>query len=86
MQLLIFLKERKPGGAMSIKPKTQGTIPVAEEKQILDALKIVLENGYTVGQIEIVQIFDLIGLNGAVEGLEQNQSFMEFLRKLAELF
>jgi hypothetical protein len=56
------LKERKPGGAMSMKPKTQGTIPVAEEKQILDALKIVLENGYTIGQIEILQIFDLIGL------------------------
>jgi hypothetical protein len=30
----------------------------------MDAIKIVLENGYSVGDYEIKQIFDLIGLRG----------------------
>ena len=37
---------------------------MAEEKQILDALKIFLENGYCLGNHEITQILDIIGLRG----------------------
>jgi len=43
---------------------------VAEEKQILDAIKIVLENGYCLGDFELLEIFDLISLKGGLPQLE----------------
>ena len=59
----------------------------------MDAIKIVLENGYTVGDYEIKQIFDLIGLRGM--SLNMNMSavdedshlpFLEFVFYLGKLF
>lgn len=61
MQLLRFLKQRKPN---LVAKGSEHALPVAEEKQILDAIKIVLENGYCIGDYEIIQILDLIGLRG----------------------
>jgi hypothetical protein len=79
-------------GAIPNGDKAQ-TLPTAEEKQIMDAIKIVLENGYTVGDFEIKQIFDLIGLRGM--SLNMNMSavdedshlpFLEFVFYLGKLF
>ena len=81
LQLLKFLKERRgpPGGT---------ALPVAEEKQILDAIKIVLENGYCLGDFELLEIFDLIGLKGGLPQLEDEdqQPFKEFIYYLGRLF
>eukprot|EP00347_Sterkiella_histriomuscorum_P011921 403370583 len=72
--LLKFLKER-------------ASLPVAEEKQILDALKIVLDNQWVVGQQEILQIFDLVGLNnGKIKIDYENLSFLEFIYLIAKLY
>ena len=51
----------------------------------MDAIKIVLENGYSIGSYEIVQIFDIIGLRSIDLG-EENLPFMEFIYGLARLF
>lgn len=70
-------------------------LPVAEEKQILDAIKIVLENGYCLGEYEIIQIFDIIGLRGFAQQEpiigqnvveEENRPFMQFIEHLTSLF
>jgi hypothetical protein len=34
--------------------KSRDSIPVAEEKMLLDGLKLILDNGWTVGEIEII--------------------------------
>ncbi|CDW81253.1 UNKNOWN [Stylonychia lemnae] len=72
--LLKFLKERE-------------VLPVAEEKQILDALKIVLDNQWILGEKELLQIFDLVGLNeGRVKIDVDNLSFLEFIYLIAKLY
>ena len=59
----------------------------------MDAIKIILENGYTVGDYEIKQIFDLIGLRGMImntnmESVDDNSHvpFLEFVFYLGKLF
>ena len=63
-------------------------IPAAEEKQILDAIKIVLENGYCVSELEMLEIFDIVGLRNLPESLTKSESepFMHFLRQLFTVF
>ncbi len=59
----------------------------------MDAIKIVLENGYSIGNYEILQIFDLIGLRGmqlntnlsAVDETS-HMPFLEFIFFLSKLF
>ena len=53
-QMLVFIKERTDHH------------PLAEEKQLLDCLKIVLDNGWTVGRDELLQIFELLDLRNKV--------------------
>ena len=68
--LLAFIKDRKRLTFITtIKPikdgdRTSTLLPSAEEKQILDAIKIILDNGYTLSERELLQIFNLIGING----------------------
>ena len=38
----------------------RGSIPLAEEKQLLDGLKLVLDNGWTIKTEELLQLFDLL--------------------------
>lgn len=57
-----------------------------EEKQILDGVKIVLDNGWTVRTQELLQIFDMIGLKNKVSVIEENLTFLEFVYLTAKLF
>ena len=98
-KLLSFLKDRRKQsyvaeakGAIPNGDKAS-TLPAAEEKQIIDAIKVVLENGYTVGDYEIRQIFDLIGLRGmavntTMESVDENSHmpFLEFVFYMGKLF
>ena len=64
-------------------------MPSAEEKQILDATKIILDNGYTLSERELLQIFDMIGLRGLEIGpncTQVEQLFFEFVFYLGKLF
>ena len=42
--------------------KARGVQPLAEEKQILDGIKIILENGWIIKQQELLMFFDSLGL------------------------
>ena len=94
-QLLYFIKDRKKLTFIStlipIKDgdRSSTLLPAAEEKQILDAIKILLDNGYTLGEHELLQIFDMIGLQGLIHGLHSTQleqHFFEFVFYLGKVF
>jgi len=51
--MLVYIKERNGH-------------PMAEEKQLLDCLKLVLENGWTVGINELFKLFDWLNLREKV--------------------
>ena len=46
--MLQFIKERKD------------VLPLAEEKQLLDCLKIVLDNEWVIGTEEMLKLFELL--------------------------
>ena len=71
--MLLFLKER-------------GTIPMQEEKQILDGIRIILENGWIVKSDELIKYFDLLGLNEKSRVNEENLKFLEFIYLVGRLF
>jgi hypothetical protein len=52
---------------------------LAEEKQLLDGLKLVLDNGWTVQIKELIQLFDLLRLKQKVRVDEKNAEFLEFV-------
>ena len=56
---------------------------MAEEKQLLDCLKLVLDNGWTVGREELIKLFDLLELRRKVVVSEEYSSFIEFCYLLA---
>ena len=67
--------------------KERQSLPVPEEKQILDAFKIVLDNKWLLGEQEILQIFDMIGVDvGKIQKNEDNLSFLEFIYMVCKLF
>jgi hypothetical protein len=93
--LLHFIKDRKQLTFIStLKPvkdgdRTSTLLPAAEEKQILDAIKILLDNGYTLSEHELLQIFNLIGLQGLTLGVQATQvekHFFEFVFYLGKVF
>ena len=63
--MLLFIKERDGH-------------PLAEEKQLLDCLKLVLDNGWTVGTEELLKLFDLLELKQKVVVSEEFSAFIEF--------
>ena len=65
--MLVYIKERV------------GCHPLAEEKQLLDCLKVVLDNGWTVGTDELLQLFDMLELRSKVIVKEEFQGFLQFL-------
>ena len=69
-QMLVYIKERDGH-------------PMAEEKQLLDCLKLVLDNGWTVGNEELIKLFDLLELRRKVVVSEEFQAFIEFCYLLA---
>lgn len=42
--------------------KARGLQPLVEEKQIMDGIKIILENGWIVKQDELLVFFESLGL------------------------
>ena len=63
--VLKFIKERE-------------SIPVAEEKQLLDCLNLVLDNGWTVTSDDLKKIFDLLELRDKIHVSDENQEILEF--------
>ena len=63
--MLVYIKERNGH-------------PMAEEKQLLDCLKLVLDNGWTVGTEEFLKLFDMLELNKKVVVSEEFTAFIEF--------
>ena len=68
--MLVYIKERNGH-------------PMAEEKQLLDCLKLVLDNGWTVGIHELFKLFDWLNLREKVVVNDQFTSFLEFCYLLA---
>lgn len=68
--MLVYIKERDGH-------------PLAEEKQLLDCLKLVLDNGWTVRIEELIKLFDMLELNKKVVVTEEFSAFIEFCMLLA---
>ena len=66
--------------------KARGVQPLAEEKQILDGIKIILENGWIVKQQELLIFFDSLGLKQKASALLNQTQFLEFTYLLSMLF
>ena len=60
--------------------------PLAEEKQLLDCLKVVLDNGWTFGTDEMLKLFDILELSKKVCVHEDFSSFLEFVYLLGMMF
>lgn len=50
---------------------------------MLDCLKLVLDNGWTVGTDEMLKLFDMLELNKKVTETEEFAAFVEFCSLLA---
>jgi hypothetical protein len=59
--------------------KERNSIPVAEEKMLMDGLKMVLDNGWTLGEAEMVQLMQMCSLSNKVYMDEKYLPFLEFL-------
>ena len=59
---------------------------MAEEKQLLDCLKVVLDNGWTFGTDEMLKLFDILELSKKVCVHEDFSSFLEFVYLLGMMF
>ena len=57
-----------------------------EEKQILDGIHIILENGWVVQTDELLTYFDLLGLRDKSRVNEENLKFLEFVYLVCRLF
>ena len=72
-QVLLFLKERQ-------------TKPVVEEKQILDGIKIILDNGWIMHTQELLTFFDTLDIKAKLGVSVENLKFLEFIYVLCRLF
>lgn len=61
-------------------------IPVAEEKMLLDGLKLVLDNCWTIRTDEFLQLCDLCGLKQKVQVSHEFEQFLEFVFVVSEMF
>lgn len=66
--------------------KERNTKPVQEEKQILDGIKIILENGWVLQTDEILEFFDSLGLRQKLTVSTENLMFLEFIYLLCRVF
>ena len=66
--------------------KVRGYTPVAEEKMLLDGIKIVLDNGWTVREEEMLELFDLCGLKQKIFISGEHRKFLEFIFVVTENF
>ena len=66
--------------------KERTALPLAEEKQILDCIKLILENGWVLGDDELVKLFEVLDLKTKIAVTESAQDFFKFLFLLTKLF
>lgn len=66
--------------------KERNTKPVQEEKQILDGIKIILENGWILQTEEMLKFFDSLGLRQKLTVSTENLMFLEFIYLLCRVF
>lgn len=66
--------------------KERNTKPVQEEKQILDGIKIILDNGYILQTEEMLQLFETLGLLHKLTVSTENLMFLEFIYLLCRVF
>lgn len=64
--MLIFIKARKAH-------------PMEAEKQILDGLKVILDNGWVIATAELVEFFDSLRLSTRSSSLVKRTQFLEFM-------
>jgi len=65
-QMLMFIKARKAH-------------PMEAEKQILDGLKVILDNGWVIATAELVEFFDSLKLSTRSSSLVKKTQFLEFM-------
>lgn len=82
---ILNLTQREGYAKMLVYIKERDGHPLAEEKQLLDCLKLVLENGWTVGTGELLKLFDMLELKTKVVVSEEYTAFIEFCYLLALL-
>lgn len=85
-RFLLNQKQRKAYMQVLQFLKTRGTAPMQEEKQIMDGIYILLQNGWTIKTDELVKQFGLLGLEIKSSPVEENLKFLEFVYLLAKLF
>ena len=63
---MLNLDQREGYARLLVYIKEGGRHPLAEMKQLLDCLKLVLDNGWTVGTGELIKLFDMLDLSKKV--------------------
>lgn len=53
--------------------------PMEAEKQILDGIKVILDNGWVVASAELVEFFDSLKLGTRSKSLVKRTQFLEFM-------
>ena len=69
--MLQFIKDRKD------------VLPLAEEKQLLDCLKIVLDNEWVIGTEEMLKLFDLLQMKQKVKVSDEFTEILRFITLLS---
>ena len=69
-QVLNYIKDRKD------------VLPLAEEKQLLDCLKMVLDNEWVIGTDEMIKLFDLLRMKQKVKASEEFTEILRFITLL----
>ena len=57
-----------------------------EEQQILDGLKIILDNGWVITSDELLKYLELLGIKDKSRVCEENLKFLEFIYLVGRLF
>ena len=65
--MLNYIKDRKD------------VLPLAEEKQLLDCLKMVLDNEWVIGTDEMIRLFDLLRMKQKVKASEEFTEILRFI-------
>ena len=58
-------------------------MPLAEEKQLLDCLKMVLDNEWVIGTEEMIKLFDLLKMKQKVKASDEFTEILRFITLLS---
>jgi len=59
--------------------KARKAHPMEAEKQILDGIKVILDNGWVIASAELVEFFDSLKLSTRSKSLVNKTQFLEFM-------